>query len=100
MAVINSIKNLVLTNHYERPFQPELGCNVSKLLFENLDFVTAASLEREIQQTINNFEPRASVYRVRAIPDYDNNGFTVDMEFLIRNRTEPITITFFLDRVR
>jgi phage baseplate assembly protein W len=100
MAVINSIKNLVLTNHYERPFQPELGCNVSKLLFENLDFVTAASLEREIQQTINNFEPRASVYRVKAIPDYDNNGFTVDMEFLIRNRTEPVTITFFLDRVR
>jgi len=100
MAVINSIKNLVLTNHYERPFQPELGSNVSKLLFENLDFVTAATLEREIQQTIDNFEPRASVYRITAIPDYDNNGFTVDMEFLIRNRTEPVTITFFLDRVR
>jgi phage baseplate assembly protein W len=100
MSVINSIKNLVLTNHYERPFQPELGCNLSKLLFENLDFVTATSLEREILQTINNFEPRASVYRVRAIPDYDNNGFTVDMEFLIKNRTEPVTITFFLDRVR
>lgn len=100
MAVINSIKNLVLTNHYERPFQPEIGSNVSKLLFENLDFITAAALEREITQTIRNFEPRASVYRVRAIPDYDNNGFTVDMEFTIVNRTEPITITFFLDRVR
>lgn len=100
MAVINSIKNLVLTNHYERPFQPEIGSNVSKLLFENLDFVTAAALEREILQTIKNFEPRASVYRVRALPDYDNNGFTVDMEFTIINRTEPITITFFLDRVR
>lgn len=100
MAVINSIKNLVLTNHYERPFQPEIGSNVSKLLFEQLDFVTAAALEREILQTIRNFEPRASVYRVRALPDYDNNGFTVDMEFTIINRTEPITITFFLDRVR
>jgi len=100
MAVINSIKNLVLTNHYERPFQPELGSNVSKLLFEQLDFVTASALEREILQTINNFEPRASVYRVKAIPDYDNNGFTVDMEFTIVNRTEPITITFFLERVR
>lgn len=100
MAVINSIKNLVLTNHYERPFQPELGSNVSKLLFEQLDFVTASALEREILQTINNFEPRASVYRVRAVPDYDNNGFTVDMEFTIINRTEPITITFFLERVR
>ena len=100
MAVINSIKNLILTNHYERPFHPEIGSNVSKLLFENLDFVTASSLERDIFQTIENFEPRASVYRVRAIPDYDNNGFTVDMEFTIVNRTEPITITFFLDRVR
>ena len=100
MAVINSIKNLVLTNHYERPFQPEIGSNVSKLLFEQLDFVTASALEREILQTINNFEPRASVYRVKAVPDYDNNGFTVDMEFTIVNRTEPITITFFLERVR
>jgi len=100
MAVINSVKNLILTNHYERPFQPEIGSNVSKLLFENLDFVTSSALEREILQTIKNFEPRASVYRVRALPDYDNNGFTVDMEFTIVNRTEPITITFFLDRVR
>lgn len=100
MAVINSIKNLILTNHYERPFQPELGSNVSKLLFENLDFITASALEREILQTIRNFEPRASVYRVRALPDYDNNGFSIDMEFTIVNRTEPITITFFLDRVR
>ena len=100
MAVINSIKNLILTNHYERPFHPEIGSNVSKLLFENLDFVTASSLERDILQTIEIFEPRASVYRVKAIPDYDNNGFTVDMEFTIVNRTEPITITFFLDRVR
>lgn len=100
MAVINSIKNLVLTKHYERPFHPEIGSNVSKLLFENLDFVTASSLERDILQTIENFEPRASVYKIRAIPDYDNNGFTVDMEFTIVNRTEPITITFFLDRVR
>ena len=100
MAVINSVKNLILTNHYERPFQPEIGSNVSKLLFENLDFVTAASLEREIIQTINNFEPRASVYRLKVIPDYDKNGFTVDMEFTIINRTEPITITFFLERVR
>ena len=100
MAVINSVKNLILTNHYERPFQPELGSNVSKLLFEQLDFVTSAALEREILQTIRNFEPRASVYRVKALPDYDNNGFTVDMEFTIINRTEPITITFFLDRVR
>jgi phage baseplate assembly protein W len=100
MAVINSVKNLILTNHYERPFQPDLGSNVSKLLFENMDAVTASSLEREITQVINNFEPRVSIYRVAVVPDYDNNGFTVDMEFLINNQTDPIEITFFLERVR
>jgi phage baseplate assembly protein W len=100
MAVINSVKNLILTNHYERPFQPDLGSNVSKLLFENMDAVTASSLEREITQVINNFESRVSIYRVAVIPDYDNNGFTVDMEFLINNQTDPIEITFFLERVR
>lgn len=100
LAVINSIKNLILTNHYERPFRPDIGSNVRKLLFENMDNVTAASLEREIVSTINNFEPRARVSRVDVSPDFDNNGFSVGMEFYILNRTEPITIQFFLERVR
>jgi phage baseplate assembly protein W len=100
MAVINSVKNLILTNHYERPFQPDLGSNVGKLLFENLDTITASSLEREILQTIENFEPRARVYRITVLPDFDNNRFNIDMEFLISNRTEPINIQFFLERVR
>jgi phage baseplate assembly protein W len=100
IAVINSVKNLILTKHYERPFQPEIGSNVTKLLFENLDTITAATLEREIIQTIQNYEPRAIVYRTSVIPDYDNNGFTVDMEFIINNQTQPVQITFFLERVR
>jgi phage baseplate assembly protein W len=100
MAVINSIKNLVLTNHYERLFQPSIGSNVKKFLFENLDAVTAASLEREIRNVILNFEPRATIYKLSVIPAYEQNGFTVDMEFLINNLTEPVTINFFLERVR
>jgi phage baseplate assembly protein W len=100
IAVINSIKNLVLTNHYERLFQPNIGSNVNKLLFENMDVITASALEREIQQVIQNYEPRARVYKISVLPDYDNNKFSVDMEFLINNLTEPITITFFLERVR
>ena len=52
MAVINSIKNLMMTNHYERPFQPDLGSNVRRLLFENLDKITAISMEREIRQVV------------------------------------------------
>ena len=60
MAVINSIKNLVMTQHYEVPFQPEVGSNIQKLLFEPLDSVTGSLVEMEIKQTIQNFEPRVS----------------------------------------
>jgi phage baseplate assembly protein W len=100
LAVINSIKNLISTNHYEVPFQPELGCNVRKLLFEPLDMVTSTLIEREIVETINNFEPRASVSKVVVKPDFDNNGFKVELLFQIINRTDPVAIKFFLERVR
>lgn len=100
MAVINSVKNLILTNHFEKPFHPEIGSNIQKLLFENMDKVTASAIEREILQTIVNFEPRVSVNSVSVSPDFDNNRFSVGMEFKIINRTEPITIQFFLQRVR
>ena len=100
LAVINSIKNLVSTNHYEIPFQPEIGCNIRKLLFEPLDMVTATLIEREIIETINNFEPRASVSKVVIKPDFDNNGFQVELLFRILNRTDPVAIKFFLERVR
>lgn len=100
LAVINSVKNLVLTNHYERLFQPDVGSNVRRLLFENVDIITASAIEREIEQTIKNYEPRARVSRVSAVADFDKNGFSVEMEFFIVNRTDPITINFFLERIR
>jgi phage baseplate assembly protein W len=100
MAVINSIKNLVLTNHYERPFQPDIGSNIRRLLFENMDTITASSIENEIQQTVTNYEPRARVSRINAIADFDKNGFKVEMEFFVLNRTDPIVINFFLERIR
>ncbi len=99
-AVINSIKNLILTNHYEIPFQPEIGCNIRKLLFEPLDMVTASLIDREIVETITNFEPRARISKVVVKPDFDNNGFSVELLFQIINRTDPVAIKFFLERVR
>ena len=99
-AVINSIKNLVLTNHYERPFQPELGSNLRRLLFENVDSVTASVIENEITETIRNFEPRAQVSKVTAVPAPDENKYSVELEFFIINSPNPITITFFLERIR
>lgn len=99
-AVINSLKNIILTNHYEKPFDPDFGSNIRSMLFENLDSITAITLEREILQTIENFEPRVSVTKVTAIPDYDNNGYSIKLDFLVINLTNPITIQFFLQRVR
>jgi hypothetical protein len=99
-AVINSIKNLVLTNHYERPFQPELGSNIRRLLFENVDSVMAAQIEREVEETINNFEPRARVSKVTATATPDENRYSVVLEFFVINNPSPITINFFLERIR
>lgn len=99
-AVINSVKNLILTNHYERLFQPEIGSNIRKMLFEPLDDITAIMVEREIREVIKNYEPRADIHAlvVKASPDY--HSLEVTMTFFMINRTEPITIRFLLERIR
>ena len=100
VAVVNSIKNLILTNHYERPFQPDIGSNVRRMLFENMDTITATVLENEIAQTIKNYESRVDISTLNVSPDFENNGFKVYMEFYVANRTTPITINFLLERIR
>jgi len=100
MAVINSVKNLILTNHYERLFHPEIGSNVQKLLFDNMDSITSATLEREITDVIRNFEPRISVDYINISPDFDDNTYQISMQFRILNKTEPVSIKFFLNRAR
>ena len=99
-AITNSIKNLVLTNHYERPFNPVIGSNVRRMLFENVDTIIAGQLEKEIKDTIENFEPRASVIRVTAIPSSDENGYNITLEYMVVNLPNTLTISFFLERIR
>ncbi len=99
-AIINSVKNLVLTNHYERPFQPEIGSNIRQLLFENVDSLTSSRIQREIEETINNFEPRAGISSITVVPAPDENGYKVELEFFVLNNSSPITINFFLERIR
>lgn len=100
MAVINSVKNLILTDHYERPFRPEIGSNVKRMLFEPMDAISSSLLEREIRQVLQNFEPRVTLREVAVSPDYDNNAYKVGMTFLISNMSDPVTIQFFLERDR
>jgi len=99
-AVINSVKNLILTNHYERPFQPDLGSNLKRMLFEPVDNATAALLEREISETIENYEPRVQLKDVSAEGFPDENGYKVEITFYLINNPDPVTVDFFLERVR
>lgn len=99
-AVISSVKNLILTNYYERLFQPDIGSNVRRLLFENVDNLMAARVEKAIEETILNFEPRVQISRITAIPDADYNRYDITLEFFIINNPSPITINFFLERIR
>lgn len=99
-AIVNSIKNLVLFNKYERPFNPEFGSSLRNLLFENADAFTATLIEREISEMIKIYEPRAQVQQVVARASPDENGFYVELNFFVINLTTPVQITFFLERIR
>jgi phage baseplate assembly protein W len=100
MAVIRSVRNLLLTNHYERPFQPELGSNINTLLFEPISPITSASLQTEIENMINNYEPRALLKSVNVNAQPDQNAYEVSLEFYIQNATLPTTVTILLERNR
>lgn len=99
-AVINSVKNLISTNFYERPFRPEIGSGLRSLLFENVDPIISAQIERAIIETILNYEPRVNVTEVIATAYPDENRYNISMTFFIINNPNPITIDFFLERIR
>ena len=100
-AVKRSIRNLVLLNSFEKPFHPEIASGVRDMLFELMTPVTAALLARQVQDVIENFEPRARLTGVRAIPDYDKNSYSVTVEFYVVNTpTELVDLTIFLERLR
>jgi len=99
-AVIRSVRNLILTNHYERPFHPEIGSNVRKMLFEPISPLTANYLQREIEDTIRNFEPRVRIQQVLVQTAPDSNAYSAIISFFINNNTAPTTINFVLQRLR
>ena len=99
-AIAGSIRNLLLTSHYERLFNPELGSNLKKMLFEPIDNITTSIIQGMILQTIQNYEPRVTIQDVIATPDYDNDRYSIKIVFFINNTLEPIVVSFFLERVR
>jgi len=100
-AIVQAISALILTKKGERPFQPELGCDVQNMLFEPLDYGSSALIQREIKETLERYEPRVRVDVILVTPDFQNNGFEVELEYTIIGRDDaPVTVEFFLERTR
>ena len=100
-AVKRSVRNLVLTNFYEKPFHPEIGSGIRDMLFENMTPITAVVLARKVEDVIENFEPRARLIGVRALPNLDRNEYEVTIEFFVVNTpTELVDMTVFLEVLR
>lgn len=99
-AVIRSVRNLLSTKHYERPFNPNLGSNMDAFLFENVSTSVSVSIQKEIENMITNYEPRVKLQRVTVSPQSDRNAYNVTLSFYIENATLPTTVTLLLERNR
>ena len=100
-AIARSVRNLVLTGRGERPFQPILGTGVSRLLFENMDKLTASSIRSEIRTTIENYEPRVEINEIIVEPDFEGNAFHVTLQYFIIGIDVPEQeLTFALEPTR
>ena len=100
-AVKRSVRNLVLLNSFEKPFHPEIAGDVRGLLFELMTPLTSAVIARKIQDVIENFEPRARLTGVQAVPDFDRNLYEVTVYFYVVNApTELVEVTQLLERLR
>ena len=100
-AVKRSIRNLVQLNVYDKPFHPEVSGGVREMLFENITPLISTIIARQIEDVIENFEPRARLVSVRALPDFDRNAYEVQVAFYVVNTpTELVDLTVMLERLR
>lgn len=99
-AVTRSIRNLLNTQQGERLYQPDIGSNVRKLLFEPLDDTTADVLNSTIRDTLTAYEPRAKVLNISVVPDEDRNRYIVTVVYMLINKQDTISVNITLQRVR
>jgi phage baseplate assembly protein W len=89
-----------MTNFYERPFQPEIGCGVRGLLFEPADLITISDIKDAAQQVLENFEPRITVLEINATDEPDDNAYTLSIMFQIKSTDQLAEVTTILERLR
>jgi phage baseplate assembly protein W len=99
-AVKTSLKNLILTRHYERPFHSEIGSPIRALMFEPATPLLAASIRQAIFDVVNNFEPRVQLIEVSINLSDENNAVYITIEFKIVNTERPLTLDLTLERSR
>jgi len=99
-AIKQAVKNLILTQNYERPFHSEIGSQVRALLFENATPMTKALLKKTITDVINNFEPRVNLLDVGVQFLEDRNAVNIEILFKIKNTFTPLTVNLVLERTR
>ena len=99
-AVKRSVRNLINTSHYDRPFHPEIGSSVRGLLFEPITPLTSLNLQRKVEEVLTNFEPRIRLVQVLSRPDADLNRYSLRISFYVIGTTLPVTVETFLERLR
>ena len=100
-AIARSIRNLILTAPGERPFNPELGSQVSRLLFNPMDDITTDSLREQISNTINNFEPRVNLRQVIVQPNFDNGEYDISIRYdIVGIEASTQQLSFALQQTR
>jgi phage baseplate assembly protein W len=99
-AISRAVKNLVLTNKYERRFRPNVYSDVIASLFENFDPITVQIISNDVKNVVKNYEPRAELLRVNLVEDLDHNGFTISITYRPLNFKDLVIIDVFIERVR
>ena len=99
-AVKRSVRNLINTNYYERPFRPSLGSNLRAMLFELYSPQMSHAISKEIDLLIKNYEPRARLVNVKTNSDPERNGYEVSISFYVVNFPEQVQVQAFLVRLR
>ena len=99
-SVKRSVRNLISTNHYEKPFHPEIGSNLRAMLFELMTPQMNHVITKQIENLINNYEPRCNLVQVFTQPMFDRNGYSVQISFMVNNHQDPVTVESFLERLR
>lgn len=99
-AIKQSIKNILLTDRGERPFQPNFGGNIRAMLFENITPQTLITMKQQITNAINQHEPRCNLIEVVCSSEESSNGVFVSVVFNVINKQEPVVLEVILERVR